>query len=445
TQTPLWLGARHPGELYLSAILGDGLIEESAWSRDRISEWCAGRPLSPAPPEELTFEQRLHAHPLQPRIERLTQGPFFHWFGYYDKAQVDPSGRYALSMEVSFEDRSPRADDAIGIGIVDLENGSAWREIGTSRAWSWQQGCMLQWRPGHASEVIWNDRKDGQFVMRLLDLESGEVETFNRPLYHASPDGRKFLSTDFRRIQDMRPGYGYPGIPDPNRDVLAPEDEGIWLVDLETREERLIVSMATIAAVPYPGADPENDKHYVNHVQWAPGGERFFFLDRWRSPKFGGFRTRAFTAAADGSSLRVLSDRPGLSHFTWDGDDRVLIWRGGAYRVFPDDGERREIDLLDAPDGHVSLLEGPWAVTDTYPHGPNREQRLYLWHRESHRLHFLAGLTSPPIYRGELRCDLHPRVCPGGRSVIVDSTHEGIGRQLYRVTFDALSTLDGTK
>jgi hypothetical protein len=27
-----------------------------------------------------------------------TQGPDFHWFGYYDKFQFDPTGRYMLGM-----------------------------------------------------------------------------------------------------------------------------------------------------------------------------------------------------------------------------------------------------------------------------------------------------------------------------------------------------------
>jgi hypothetical protein len=41
------------------------------------------------------------------KIRALTKGPKFHWFGYYDKLQFDPSGRYVLGMEVGFEHRSP--------------------------------------------------------------------------------------------------------------------------------------------------------------------------------------------------------------------------------------------------------------------------------------------------------------------------------------------------
>ena len=39
-----------------------------------------------------------------PPIRAVTRGPGFHWFGYYDKLQFDPSGRYILGPTVkSFE------------------------------------------------------------------------------------------------------------------------------------------------------------------------------------------------------------------------------------------------------------------------------------------------------------------------------------------------------
>ncbi|MCK4858527.1 MAG: hypothetical protein KAT58_11200, partial [candidate division Zixibacteria bacterium] len=45
-----------------------------------------------------------------PPVQAITHGPKFHWFGYYDKLQFDPTCRYALGMEVDFEHRSPKPD-----------------------------------------------------------------------------------------------------------------------------------------------------------------------------------------------------------------------------------------------------------------------------------------------------------------------------------------------
>ena len=95
-------------------------------------------------------------------IRTVTHGPNFHWFGYYDKLQFDPTGRFMLAMEVDFEHRNPRGSDAIQVGMVDLRENDRWVELGSSHAWCWQQGCMLQWLPHTRDRVIWNDRQHGR-------------------------------------------------------------------------------------------------------------------------------------------------------------------------------------------------------------------------------------------------------------------------------------------
>ena len=89
-----------------------------------------------------------------PPTRTITRGPKHHWFSYYDKLEFDPTGRYVLGMEVDFEHRSPGPDDVIKVGMVDLETNDRWIELGETRAWCWQQGCMLQWRPGSETEIL---------------------------------------------------------------------------------------------------------------------------------------------------------------------------------------------------------------------------------------------------------------------------------------------------
>ncbi len=103
-------------------------------------------------------------------VRQITKGPGFHWFGYYDKLQFDPTGRYVLSNEVTFEGRSPLATDSIRVGMIDTGDRDRWTDLGTSAAWNWQQGCMLQWVPGSKTDVIWNDRVDGQFVALIMNV-----------------------------------------------------------------------------------------------------------------------------------------------------------------------------------------------------------------------------------------------------------------------------------
>ena len=168
----------------------------------------------------------------------ITAGPRHHWFGYYDKLQFDPSARYALGMEADFEHRAPTPEDVIRIGMVDLADGDRWIELGESRAWGWQAGCMLQWLPQSAHEIIWNDRVDDRFVSYILNIDTGQKRLLPQPIFTLSPDGCSALSIDFHRLEDMRPGYGYMGIRDPWYDVMAPEETGIHTVDLRTGERQ---------------------------------------------------------------------------------------------------------------------------------------------------------------------------------------------------------------
>lgn len=366
-----------------------------------------------------------------PPVRAVTRGPKVHWFGYYDKFQLDAGNRYLLCMEGEFEHRLPEADEAVKIGMVDLADGDRWIELGQSRAWSWQQGCMLQWRPGSDHEVLWNDREGDRFVCRILDVKTRKLRTLPMAIEHISPDGKYAACADFSRIWNIRAGYGYAGIPDKYADQKAPAELGVWWMDLETGQTKMLVSVADIVKIPYENSQP-NHKHYVNHLAWSPDGNRILMFHRWIGS--GGQPTRVFTISPDGSDLRLLSAR-GASHWTWREPEHVLIWAEGGYRLYQDDGSGQPKETLwTAPNGHQTYLPGTnnqWLVTDTYPHGVKREQIVYLFHVPTRRFVLLGRFVLPKEYGGEWRCDTHPRVSRDGQLVIIDSPHGGNGRQQY--------------
>ncbi len=372
-----------------------------------------------------------------PKAEAVTSGPLAHWFGYYDKAESDAAGRYLLAMEVGFEHRLPEPGEAVRIGMVDLRDGNRWIALGESRAWCWQQGCMLQWRPGSTNEVVWNDREGGRFVCRILDVRTRKVRTLPKAAGHISPDGRWAVCEDFSRARDFRPGYGYAGVPDAYAGQNAPPEIGVWRMDMETGETRLIVSLADLVNVPYAGQSP-SDKHYVNHLQWSPDGARFLLYDRWSRPG-GGWSTRVFTAGADGQDLRLLVAAGVVSHYMWRDPAHVLIWWKDGYHLFKDDGSGTPVaSLWKATDGHQSYIPGTkneWLVADTYG------RRLYLHHLPTGTFVLLGAFPQDKAYAGEWRCDLHPRVSADGEWVYFDSPHGGNGRQIYRVNIGGIVRL----
>ncbi|MEX2306814.1 MAG: hypothetical protein WD738_04445 [Pirellulales bacterium] len=374
-----------------------------------------------------------------PNVRPITRGPKHHWFGYYDKFEFDPSDRYVLGMEVDFEHRSPRANDEIRVGMVDIEDGDRWIELGSTTAWCWQQGCMLQWLPGSNSEVIWNDREADHYVSRILDVKIYEKRTVPHPIYTVSPNGKIALAPDFRRLNDVRPGYGYVGLPDPYANDLAPKETGLYRVDLETGDQEMLFSFADIAGFGKPKHSMTDAKHKFNHLLFNPDGTRFVFLHRWRYPN--GVRlSRMFTANPDGSDLRVLDDNGLTSHFIWRDNTHILAWsnqpsHGPALYLFEDGSSNIDVVAKTAikADGHVNYLPGgEWIVDDTYPDA-DRNQEVFLYHPSTDRRVSLGKFYSPAPYTGEWRCDTHPRVSRNGQMLVIDSPDKDEGRQLHLI------------
>ena len=399
-----------------------------------------------------TTEQKL---PDLPPVRAITREPKFHWFGYYDKLQFDPAGRYVLGMEVDFEHRSPKADDVIKIGMVDLKNGEKWTELSQTSAWCWQQGCMLQWRPGSNDEIIYNDRQGDRFVCHILNIQSSRKRTLPYPIYTVSPDGLTAVAPDFRRIQDMRPGYGYAGLPDPNKDSAAPKDSGIFRINLDTGGRELIISLAEIAKFGQIPGNPKDAKHYFNHLLYNTDGSRFIFLHRWRATGLRSFGTRMLTAKSDGTDIHIVDPYGKTSHFIWRDPEHILAWawhpsHGDAFYLYQDGTDTVEMGhhvgyptmvvgkSIMTRNGHCTYLPGnQWILNDTYP-DKERKQNVYLYNVATGKTVPLGYFYLPPEYNGEWRCDTHPRFSPDGQKVVIDSPHAGNGRQMYLIDISTI-------
>jgi hypothetical protein len=382
-----------------------------------------------------------------PPAVRITDGQHPCWFGYYDKWQTDPTGRYALGCRVGFEGRPPTEADELTLGLIDLQDGHRWSQIGTSRAWGWQQGCMLQWASAH--QVVWNDREGDRFVARLLNVRTGQVRTLPQAIYALAPNGRFAVGTEFSRIQNLRPGYGYAGVPDLHAGEKAPAEIGLYHMDLRTGRSKLLVSLAQLATLPHQGRSVADNWHWFNHLLVSPDSRRVMFLHRWRAAittrqemAVGGFQTRMVTIGAKGQQLYVLDPSGHSSHFVWRDPRHLFVWTkpvGREWGFWLLEDQTQHATLVGGgtmrQNGHntyVPHTNNEWVLNDTYPDA-ERNHTLYLYHIPSGRQVVLGKFHTPPAYTGEWRCDLHPRCNQQGTAVFIDSTHEGLGRQMYRI------------
>jgi len=117
-------------------------------------------------------------------VQRITEGPFYHFFGYYDKFPWDITGRYILGMQVSFMNRPPTPEDVLVIGLIDTKEGNRWRPLASTVAWYWQQGTMLHWLPSAPDrKIIFNCRTRQGYGSTILDIKTGESRILPRPIY----------------------------------------------------------------------------------------------------------------------------------------------------------------------------------------------------------------------------------------------------------------------
>ncbi len=376
-------------------------------------------------------------------VTRITDGPGHHFFGYYDKTPWDASGRHMLALRVPFMDRPPEPADVVTVGMLDSQNDYRWQTLAESRVWCWQQGNMLQWLPsGPQRLILFNTLSGESFATCVLDLETGKSKLLPRPVCALAPDGAVAVSLNFARLARTRPGYGYVGLPDRSVGKCAPEDDGVWHMDLVTGDCRLIVGLAQLADLEAVDSMKGVD-HWVNHLEWNPAGSRISFLHRWPSP--GGFHTRLFTVDPDGGNLTLLEGSGVVSHYDWRDDEHILAWsrHGGAphFHLYSDpSGEAMVVgaDTL-VRDGHNSFSpDRQWLLNDSYPDPSRHERLLMLYDLESDTRFDLERFHSDSKISGEIRCDLHPRWKRDGRMVCIDSIHEGT-RQMYVLDVSSLT------
>lgn len=360
-----------------------------------------------------------------------------HFFGYYDKFPWDATGRYLLGLEAAFMDRQPTPDDRAVVGMIDLEDGCRWIPLDETPAWCWQQGTMLQWLPSAPDrKVIYNQRDGDHFVSVIRDVFSGETQTLPRPIYCVHD--KQALSINFARLNRRRPGYGYAGVVDAWEHDPHPKDDGVFWMDLETGEHRLVITYDQMRHF-QPKESMALGQHWFNHLTFAPDGERFAFLHRWQNPAQSRrpFLDRFISARPDGSEICIVADDDYISHFDWYSPDKVLAWShntqlGIHYLMYTDCTPEIEIlgnDLFDV-DGHCSFSpDRRWMMTDTYPDSENM-RTLMLYHMGTGKRIDIGRFYAPPQLEGPMRCDLHPRWSRDGLKVCIDSAHEGT-RQIY--------------
>lgn len=390
------------------------------------------------------------------RVTKLTEGSDvsrYHSHSYYDIPVFDAGGERIAAHRMTMQGRPMRPDDAIDVGIVHASRPGEFEPLAQTTAWSWQQGPLAQWVAG-GPEIMFNARIDGEFRAQIVDASSGATRYLPRSAYAAAPDGQSFYGLDMRRLEHLRPGYGY-ATGERDADLIpAPRDNGVWRMD-RAGKAQLIVSIAAMRDCYVAQASMlERLRHrasgyiyWLNHLKLSPDGSRFTVKLRWRRAG-GGWSDRqsvSMTGGIDGTGIGVL--RRGLSHVMWLNDAQLYAWNADRLELIDDAAAGTKDDCGEAPIApglirqNVHLRHLPPGASDAISQAvfdtPYRENvdLIYFTARcgpgsgESERI---ARFTGHVPATGPLRCDLHPCPSPDGSRIVVTSIEDG-GRQIYLI------------
>lgn len=367
--------------------------------------------------------------PLSLDVRQITQGPAHHFFGYIGHVQNIPwsqSQRYLLTLRVGFIDRSPTAEDAAEILLLDAENDFRPRKLDETRAWNPQQGSMMYWNPAKPdTQFFFNDRdpETNRIFCVLFDLEENrrirEYRFDDTPIGNGGvrQNGGAFLGINYGRMARLRPVTGYAEAYDWSPNELAPADDGVFRIDVESGKKDLLVSFETMRDLlkdHHPGVTQVG--LFINHTLWNRDGDRIFFFLRGA---FGDRERRVnipMTIRADGSELRQQAVFIG-GHPEWETgarmighvDRRLVLYDAEAMEVVEPIGDAQafpdpENDVALSPDGEWIVqgmeegsktaytvfrrADGAWTRTDWHDQHPYSEGDLRIdaapkWNRSS--------------------------------------------------------------
>lgn len=358
------------------------------------------------------------------------------FFGYYDISQMNVEENKLLALVV--DKRAYTRTDSAKIGFFDVES-QKFQEVTKTRAWCWQQGARLRWHPLNQEQIVVNALKEDNYVTQIWDINEkrcvGEICT---ALYDLDSQFTYGLSLNFTRLQRLRPGYGYDSLLDLTKDDHAPQDDGIFYVNLLFNYKKLIISLRDLAIIVDPDLEYE---HFINHISISPDGKRFMFFHIWNVSEGTGWRTRLYIYEIAHQTLTLLEDTDKVSHYDWRGNNEIIVTCYKAdktqyYALYHVDNETKNVISVEGleKDGHPSFCANETTfITDTYPLAYS-VQHLYQYDLNAKKRTEIATAYSSPLMHGEKRCDLHPRLSKSEQYITFDSSFSQNVRKIVMLT-----------
>lgn len=395
----------------------------------------------------LMLSNCLQGDELRLEVQQITHGPRHHFFGYIGQSLTIPwnqSGKYILSLRTDFHDRMPGPDDAADVVLIDTHDHYRVISIDKTRAWNFQQGTMFYWNPVQPeTQFFFNDRDTAtqQIFTVLYDVKQRrrirEYRFADVPVANGcvAPTGEFFLAINYGRMARLRPVTGYPGVADPTVAAAAPENDGIFKVNIATGQRQLLVSFRQLRDLLHDKHGHINDvEFYINHSLSSRDGKYVYFYAR---AKFGDSSMAVNAPCSirtDGTDLKSHEYIGG--HPEWD-EGSVVIGSKAQRQVRYDIEQQMIVGQIGragdfpGPGGDISLSPDASWFANGYSTNQRKENKYVLFRRPDGALLRSEAFSRGPYTRGELRIDPAPRWNRNGDAILIPGITEDGTRQLH--------------
>ncbi|MBN7816354.1 hypothetical protein [Algoriphagus pacificus] len=249
----------------------------------------------------------------------LGKGHYF--FGFHDLIAFSHDNEKILCLNPMVINRPPLPGEKIDFGFANTFSGN-FISIGKTNAFNFPQGARQQWLDNE--HFIINNQIGDKWGAQIYDTISGnQVESYQSSIHCLSKNKKLAFGLDYQRIHRLG-GYGYIGINDECYNDPSPSTQGLWILDLHSKERKLLVSIKEVAECDIFSSSKDVSHHFITHPVLNPSNNRIAFLHRFFLPD-GGIRTRLMSIGIEGNNLRCLAVGF-LSHFDWKDDQTIFIW-----------------------------------------------------------------------------------------------------------------------
>ena len=246
------------------------------------------------------------------------------------------------------------------------------------------------------------------------------------------------MGINYGRLARLRLVTGYPDALDWSKTEVAPENDGIFKIDISSGEKELLVSYRQMEdEIKKYDKDFNNTGLFINHTLLNREANRLYFFARagWAEGDIKANRTNvAFSVHLDGSNLTRHEQHIG-GHPEW-GEGSLLIGREGKNQIFYDVDTKKVVkqlgtpEIFPNPEGDISLSpDGNW-FANGYKKGSENVYTVYCLSDDQH-------VKSEGVYKGDfsgdIRIDPAPRWNRTSDAILVPGIDENNTRQMFLI------------